>query len=233
MAVLFEPRNRTEDIALAMSRLIAREGIDALTTRRVALEVGLSYGTLGSHFGSKRQMVGRCLVAQCRMWTAAMTSTVGWQGLPGFLPPEPSMIWLLRAWLGWREIARSLPEASPYVAAADAEEEQLLGQAIGRVAGEGLEQGSSGAGYGPGASGLPVLTEASVQLEAIVQLLHASLAGIRDRLCVVSPHGEGSAADLTRAQELWASACGVSVASIASAAAARKDCTIASGSSAE
>ena len=153
-----------------------------------------------------------------------MATTVGWQGLPGFLPPEPSMNPAAARLAGMAGAGTKPARCGQHIAAVDAAEEQLLAQVIGAVAGDGTRSFSLPV---PGGPVRPVTVDPSVRL------LHACLAGIRDRLCVGLPQGEDSPADLAAAQELWAAACVPPVASLAAAAAARRDATIASGSSAE
>ncbi|MGJ8686787.1 MAG: TetR/AcrR family transcriptional regulator, partial [Spongiibacteraceae bacterium] len=48
---------RREDVASAAASLIARSGLEALTTRALAKEMGCSIGVLSHYFSSKEEIV--------------------------------------------------------------------------------------------------------------------------------------------------------------------------------
>jgi AcrR family transcriptional regulator len=167
---------RTDDITDGISRLIIAGGIQKVTMRAIAEQVGFSVGTLAGHLTNRERILRVCgwRFGRRRLDTLA-TRTIG-RGVSVFLPADETELLIERVWLAWRELGRGDPAIARTIANLDAEERYLLGSSVT-------------ASHGP-------LSEASLDaLMAVVQ-------GLRDAIC----QGPDERVPLERAQIALAAA---------------------------
>src|SRR5580698_2955929 len=88
-----EPRKRSADgrraeLVEAAGRVVARDGIAAATTRRIAEEAGLPQGLVHYWFASKDELLEEVIMTLLRQFEAA-TEVISAEDTTGDLPGDP------------------------------------------------------------------------------------------------------------------------------------------------
>jgi len=99
-----------EPIMFALNELIATDGLDVPSFRRLGRAINQSHSTVASRFGSKEAMLGR--VAECFAdhYDEQLQRRAAWGGWEGFLPRTDDDHDWLRARAAWVEIGRGLAD---------------------------------------------------------------------------------------------------------------------------
>jgi AcrR family transcriptional regulator len=195
---------RTDDITDGISRLIIAGGIQKVTMRAIAADVGISVGTLAGHLTNRERILRVCGRRFGRRRLDALALRTVGHRLSVFLPGDETEVLMERVWLAWRELGRDDPAVARTIAKLDEEERFLLGRSFA----------ASGHPLGESSLGESSLGESSLDaLMAVIQ-------GLRDAIC----QGPDERMTLERAQAALTAA---------ASALARSSATILSGSSEE
>ncbi|MFB4313940.1 TetR/AcrR family transcriptional regulator [Actinomadura sp. 21ATH] len=147
---------RRRDIADALFRIAAREGLDGVSMRTVAAEAGLSLGAVQRHFQTKDQMLrfafdqavhaARDRLAEIRPQSGGQTFPEALrQALLAFLPADDRRLAEARVWAAFYAEAAVQPSFAASLAALDDEARANLRAAIDR----GMRDGEVIAGRSP------------------------------------------------------------------------------------
>jgi AcrR family transcriptional regulator len=130
MPQVIDAADRTDDIIRGICRLIVTEGLDALTMRNIAREVGRSTGSLHHHYESR----GRLLRVAVHWFAKDLVGEHAMrrrdEGPCGFLPGDLDALSRTRAWLAFAELGRSATDIGAVVAEARAHERWLLATSV-------------------------------------------------------------------------------------------------------
>jgi AcrR family transcriptional regulator len=157
MSLPVDDHARTDDITDAITRLIAAGGIQRVTMRAIASDVGISVGALAGHLTNRERILRVCGSRFGRRRLDALGTKGRARGLSAFLPEDAEELLVERVWLAWREIGRDDAGIARTVMKLDAEERFLL---------SGNANASRTTLSGP-------------SLDALMATLH----GLRDALC--------------------------------------------------
>ena len=117
---------RTDEIIRGIGRLIVSGGLDAVTMRRIAHEVGVSTGTLCHHYESRERLMRVAVYWFGKEFVAENESRVRHEGPSGFLPSGPQDVARTRIWLAFAELGRTSSDLGRQVDEARAHERWLL-----------------------------------------------------------------------------------------------------------
>jgi AcrR family transcriptional regulator len=109
-----------------------RKGPGGLTLRAMAAEVGISLGSLTSHYENRMRLLHLLCQVAGREWLRDVEERGGRHGPVGFLPRTPEDVVDTRVWLSWCELARSTPELTGTVRDVRLDERALLDDALRR-----------------------------------------------------------------------------------------------------
>ena len=122
-------RDRVEYAALAVCRLLRQEGVEGLTMRAIAADVGCSPSTLVHRFGSRRSMLVHVAAYIGELWLEGL---YGWtRDLASLLPADDMGLWHTRCWLAMEELARTDPDLSAVVVDVRTRERRLVARHAG------------------------------------------------------------------------------------------------------
>lgn len=126
MSLPVDNHARTDDITDAITRLISSGGLQKVTIRAIASDVGISVGTLAGHLTNRERILRVCGWRFGRRRLDALAAKVIARGLSAFLPDNEHELLVERVWLAWRELGRDDPALAGTVVKLDAEERFLL-----------------------------------------------------------------------------------------------------------
>lgn len=129
-------RARLQHILQAADRLLAREGLEALTTTRIAAEAGISVGSLYKYFADRHAILAALAAHYAEELAGLMerfadeAATAEWDDLPGAV--IDAYVALYRARPGHRALWFGRAK-SDEVIAADKEKKRVEVDALGRI----------------------------------------------------------------------------------------------------
>lgn len=126
-----QPFRRDEYLLVALNRVIATDGVGALTVRRVADELNMAGSTLLHHYGTRARFLAVGAREMCRARHSWLASRVFIQGPVGFLPDDDEGLVGARAWVGWLELWRSEDDLEQVFRDARDDELALLAECVG------------------------------------------------------------------------------------------------------
>ena len=126
-----DTRSRTDDITAAVSRLIARGGMGAVTMRAIAGETGVSQSALAHHLTNRDRLMSMVAWRTGLQYLQALGARRLAEGVLAFLPATATGVVQARVWLAWCELGRSDQHVGPHVARICVMERWLLGRSLG------------------------------------------------------------------------------------------------------
>ncbi|KQP63465.1 TetR/AcrR family transcriptional regulator [Nocardioides sp. Leaf285] len=129
MPRILDTTYRVEELAAAVSRLVTRDGVEALSLRRIAAEADLSPSTVLHHLGGRERLMQLMCV---RAWAGVRaTSDLGGRGrgdgpLATLLPHGEEGHRAVRVWLALCELARADDALAAAVAQARTQERHWI-----------------------------------------------------------------------------------------------------------
>lgn len=102
---LLDVRTRSDEIASGVRRILLRDGVEAVTVRRLATDVGLSSGSITHHLGSRAHVLRVACSRQLEWIAHDVTRRLPFEGPTAFLPDSESGLDDTRAWATWSGLA--------------------------------------------------------------------------------------------------------------------------------
>ena len=107
MPYLMNTTDRVHLLIWGLAKVIVRDGVEGVTVRAIAEEVGLSAATVIQHLSNRERTLQVCAYHWCRWWAAELATRVRVEGLAGLLPADDDQRDQVRVWLGWAELSRT------------------------------------------------------------------------------------------------------------------------------
>lgn len=123
--------HRDEYLLVALNRVIATDGVAALTVRRVAEELNMAASTLLHHYGTRARFVEVGAREMCSARHTWVSSRIFIYGPVGLLPDDDDALIAVRAWVGWLELWRSEERLEQVFRTARDDELALLAECVG------------------------------------------------------------------------------------------------------
>ena len=126
MPRLIDGEGRTNEIVRGICRLILREGLEGITLRKIAREVGISAGTINHHYESRDRLMIVAVHTFMREFVTSSEQRLRVEGVRALLPSTSSDLGATRVWLAMAELGRSHPIIGRDVSDARARERWAL-----------------------------------------------------------------------------------------------------------
>ena len=137
MPRLLDTRSRTDELADALVRLLGERGLDAPSSRRIAVATGISAATLLHHYESRERLLSVLAHTICRRTLAGAGGRLRRDGVAALLPAPADPVGLgeTRAYLAVIELGRGGGLLAEVVAHYEEEERHLLRHAARGLSG--------------------------------------------------------------------------------------------------
>lgn len=106
---MLDVRTRSDELAAGVRRILLQEGIEAVTLRRLATDVGLSVGSITHHLGNRAHVLRVACGRQLEWIAADVEPRLPFEGPQAFLPDSEAGLDDARAWAVWSGLATHDP----------------------------------------------------------------------------------------------------------------------------